>query len=190
MRSTGLVAVALVALMAWPARDVLASAAGRKPSWEQRFRQIDLPMPGGVVVKNEWPWAADGQAISAGAVPAENAIYWRGQRPDKVTLGHEVGHLFDHAALNDANRAKLARLLGYKRTRPWQQGYGLRGGGLTSPNERFADWYGNLAAGKGNGSWDGAYSSPPELRQLVRFGEMLERIGRKRGLGEYKAPTF
>jgi hypothetical protein len=55
---------------------------------------------------------------------------------DRFTRDHELGHVFDAQVLDDRDRARFTRLLGFPRGRPW---FAANGG--TSPGEDFADIY-------------------------------------------------
>jgi hypothetical protein len=101
---------------------------------------------------------------------------------------HEVGHVFDHQVLNDADRANLQKIVG-ARTGNWY-------GGIAGPAEFFADYYAAAAMGdrpghavrvKGGGI-QGARDvninyTPINAKRLQRFKRALDAIGRRQNLG-------
>lgn len=126
------------------------------------------------------------QAISGGAAyqPETDTIYFSGPPLTKFARGHENGHALDDQVLGDGDRHYFTRLMGL--TGDWNQGTGLTAGGLRSPNEFFADWYGNAATGSnGRTSWNDAYAPAPDPKQFRRFMQALDRLGHRKGLLPY-----
>lgn len=119
---------------------------------------------------------------AAAYYPDQNTVYFGGTL-DRFTRGHELGHAFDDQVLSDGDKAafmKLARLKG-----AWNQGTGVAGG-LQSPSEIFADWYGNAAIGNDpRWKWSDAYATAPTPQQFRRFQLWLARVGRQRSLPQY-----
>ena len=61
---------------------------------------------------------------------------WLADRGDRFARAHELGHIFDAQVLDDRDRARFTRLLGFRRGRPW-----FSDDDRASPGEVFADLY-------------------------------------------------
>lgn len=100
----------------------------------------------------------------------------------KSARGHENGHALDDQVLSDGDRRFFTRLMGL--IGDWNQGTGMTG--FHSPNEWFADWYGNAANGRdGFHQWDSAYAPAPNPKAYRKFRQALDRLGRRHHLKPY-----
>jgi hypothetical protein len=128
-------------------------------------------------------------AISgAQSVPSEGVVYLT-KAADSFGRAHEVGHVFDAQDLSDGDRTYFQKLM-HAPGGQWNQGTGLKGG-LHSPHEWFADYYGAAATGvtgddlrRGQGISSYATLGP---KRLDRFIAALERLGRRQGLDPYSS---
>lgn len=125
------------------------------------------------------------QSISGGAAysPDTDTIYSSGVLP-KFSRGHENFHALDDQVLTDGDRHYLTRIAGL--TGAWNQGTGLTAGGLRSPSEILADWYGNAVVGHDpRKAWTDAYAPVPDPKAFRRFEQALVRLGRRNHLAAY-----
>jgi hypothetical protein len=163
-----------VAFVAWPER-----AVAKTPTLAQRVRALEMPMPVGARLAA----APEGAPAYAQADQAAGVVYAQGPL-DKFTAAHETAHLLK---LTEADRRRFARVMGRPNGQWWvgePGGPGYRG----SLGERFADMAAIIATDvnpRKRWSGTGYIDRPPSLRRLLRFGQALERYGRRNGLGTY-----
>lgn len=111
--------------------------------------------------------------------PSTDTVYYQGKL-DKATKGHELGHAFDDQALTDGDRVYFQKLM-HAPTGAWNQGTGLQGG-LTSPNEWFADYYQAAALRLDPRRQSEAAYAQVGPKRLERFEKALGRLAKRRGI--------
>lgn len=142
-----------------------------------------MPAPQGVSYVNApYPGLENDATLTAAYDPNNNTVYWQGEF-DPFTKGHETGHAISQL-FSDGDKSFFTKLIG--RDGPWSQGTGTAMAGARSPDEVFADWYGNAVAGNDpSRSWSAAYSTPPDPRTFRRFEQAMVRFGKRHGLQAY-----
>jgi hypothetical protein len=168
-------------------RRALVAALAAASTLPSHAAQPFVPMAPAVnFVQGTAPGDDESAAIGGGAAYAwdTDTIYHTGQL-SKFARGHEMGHALDDQVLSDGDRNFFTRLMGL--SGPWRQGTGIQNAGKRSPDEIFADWYGNAVAGNDpSRSWDDAYATPPDPKDFHRFQQALARLGRRRSLPQYQ----
>lgn len=84
--------------------------------------------------------------------PQQNTVYWVGSlanEDDRYAYYHELGHAFDYQKMNDADRARIRRLIdpmGRNQSQwRWNERNPMHSHGSDAFEERFADTYAQLA---------------------------------------------
>lgn len=150
-----------------------------------------IPQPAAVnFVRGPYPGVDIGVGGGVAAADVANSTVYSQQPLDAVQRAHEVGHIFDAQDVSEGDRLRFEQIAGFGKGR-WNMGTGLTTGGLKSPNEYFADWYANAAAGNNpggpkGGSWESGYATPPSQHQFDQFKRLLAQIGARRGLQPYQ----
>jgi hypothetical protein len=149
-----------------------------------------VPLPPQVTVHEDTPCPDDVDVLGCADVEAATVYVGDGSR---FTRWHEVGHLFDHQMLTDANRAWLTRRLGFQVGTPWFEDY-ADDLSQTMPGEQFADAYAACALGKTPAGrrhrggvivndWFTAYGYSPTARQHRRICNAIAVFGIVRAHG-------
>lgn len=112
----------------------------------------------------------------------ETAEIWLAPDADEFDFWHEVGHVFDHQALDGRARAWLTRKLGFSAATPWTSDAAeadIAIFGTRTPDEVFADafaacWLGRRPNGTLRGgmrvtNWQTGYGYRPSVRQHRRI---------------------
>lgn len=124
-------------------------------------------------------------SMAPAASNGAQGIIWSERPLDKMGRGHEVGHLLDAQVLTDGDRSWFQRHFFKESPGAWNQGTGSKG--LLSPNELFADWYGNAVAGNDPAKgWESSYDAIPDAKQFRQFVAALDRLGKRNGLKPYR----
>jgi hypothetical protein len=100
------------------------------------------PPPQYTVKHSECPYYAERGESGVTCADLATGTVWLAH-PDRFSLEHEKGHLFDAQVLTDQDRAHFTRLL--RLSGPWDQGTGEGAG--RGPSEVFADAYAYCATG-------------------------------------------
>lgn len=158
-----------------------SAMAARPPSLLDMLAGV--PAPPHVTFVNGRAPGLPADAMAPAATDVQSGTIYSEVPLSKMARGHEVGHLLDAQVLTDGDRSYFERLMGMRGA--WDQGTGPAG--LHSPNEHFADWYGNAVAGfDPSNSWQSAYTTPPDPKVFRQFVAALGRLGHRKGLLPYK----
>jgi hypothetical protein len=148
-----------------------------------------LPAPRKMTVTyGQFKYPGGGEAAITGGYANPQTGEIHSISPDSFSTGHEAFHLLD-AIATDRDRARWQQILGYGGQ--WNQGTGIAGGGLHSPNELAADNYGMLVSGTDpRHAMQSSYADSYSFKRMRRFARSLERFRQRNGLGVYDAQAI